>query len=146
MTRIELKATILNLEHKHFEQTALEVFRYQAVNNPLYAKFIDLLGVDIAKVSALQEIPFLPIQFFKNYTIQTGKWEPVTTFTSSGTTGAQTSRHLLRESKWYQAISRRCFESFYGSPSDYCILALLPSYLERSGSSLIAMADDFINH
>ena len=143
-TRIQLKEAILKVDSAQFEEIALEVFRYQATNNPLYAKFIDLLDVDIAKVMSLREIPYLPIQFFKNYTIQSGTWDPVATFTSSGTTGSQTSRHLLREADWYQAISRRCFESFYAAPSEYCILALLPSYLERSGSSLIAMADDFI--
>ena len=132
------------MESKHFERTALELFRYQAAHNPLYANFIDLLGVKVADVTSLSDLPYLPIQFFKNYTIQTGSWKPVTTFTSSGTTGSQTSRHLLRETAWYQAISRRCFESFYGGPSDYCIFALLPAYLERSGSSLIAMAADFI--
>ncbi len=143
-TRIRLKKAILNMEPKQFVATALEVFRYQAANNPLYVKFIDLLGVNPATVASLEEIPYLPIQFFKNYTIQSGTWDPVAIFTSSGTTGKQTSRHLLREASWYQAISRSCFESFYGAPSEYCILALLPSYLERSGSSLIAMADDFI--
>lgn len=143
-TRIQLKEAILNIESKQFENIALEVFRYQATANPLYAKFIDLLGLKVGNVTTIREIPFLPIQFFKNYTIQSGEWEPDSIFTSSGTTGTQTSRHLLRESAWYQAISRRCFETFYGNPSDYCVLALLPAYLERTGSSLIAMVDDFI--
>ncbi len=142
--RAKLAESILKVSSNNFEELSIELFRYQAQYNPLYAQFIELLGIKIDNVSQLVEIPFLPIQFFKNYTIQTGSWEAEAVFSSSGTTGMTTSRHLLRSTKWYQDISRRCFQQFYKFPSQYCFLALLPSYLERTGSSLISMAEDFI--
>ena len=143
-TRARLADFILKVNDNNFEELSIELFRYQAQYNPLYAQFIELLGIEIDNVSRLKDIPFLPIQFFKNYTIQTGSWEAEAVFSSSGTTGVTTSRHLLRYTDWYQKISRRCFQHFYDRPDQYCFLALLPSYLEREGSSLISMAADFI--
>jgi hypothetical protein len=128
----------------NFEALALEVFRYQAQYNPLYAEYLRLLAIDLQKVDRLERIPFLPIQFFKTHAIQTGQWAPALTFSSSGTSGMETSRHLLRDPDFYRANARRGFEAFYGSVQQYCILALLPAYLERQGSSLVFMADDFI--
>jgi len=142
--RTELIERIAGIGESDFEETALLVFRYQAAHNPLYAQFIQLLKVQPEAVTRLEDIPFLPIRLFKIYDIQSGRWQPEAVFSSSGTTGQVTSRHLVRSLDWYLAGARRGFEHFYGSIENYCVLALLPSYLERSGSSLVAMADDFI--
>jgi hypothetical protein len=122
----------------------MDVFQYQFQNNKFYYKYCSILGKDKSKITNTTEIPFLPIQFFKNYMIRTGSWKPAATFTSSGTTGAINSKHLLRSKKFYRQIAQTGFEHFYGPIEDYCVLGLLPSYLERSGSSLIFMVDDFI--
>ncbi|MEZ4993144.1 MAG: acyl transferase [Saprospiraceae bacterium] len=127
-----------------FAEIALEVFHFQAVHNPVYAQFLSYLRVDPQRVTRPDSIPFLPIQLFKNFELQANSWTPRRIFTSSGTTAAQTSRHLLRDEEWYRQNARRGFAEFYGPVSDYCVLALLPAYLERTGSSLVFMADDFI--
>lgn len=127
-----------------FSELALEVFRFQAVHNELYARYLSLLCVDLPSVRTIEEIPFLPIQFFKNYTVMSGQWVVETIFTSSGTTGAATSRHPVRDLGFYRTNTVKGFRNFYGDPVDYCVLALLPSYLERSGSSLVCMAGHFI--
>ncbi len=127
-----------------FDAVALEVFHYQAINNPLYAAYLQLLRVVPHEVHTLQAIPFLPIQLFKNHIIQTGTWTPEVVFTSSGTGTGTVSSHAVRYVQDYLHNCRRGFAHFYGEPAAYCTLALLPSYLERSGSSLIAMANDFI--
>jgi hypothetical protein len=103
-----------------------------------------LIGREFSTVSKLADIPFLPIQFFKNQDIKTGDWAAEAVFSSSGTTGAITSQHFCRDVDFYTQIARQGFEQFYGKIANYCVLGLLPSYLERSGSSLIAMVDDFI--
>ena len=128
-----------------FDALALEVFQFQATFNEVYAKYLSLLNIDSQSVDSLEKIPFLPIQFFKNYSIKTGGWPTQTTFSSSGTTDKMTSRHRVRDLGFYKKNTERGFAEFYGHPSEFCILALLPSYLERSGSSLIFMADHFIH-
>jgi len=135
---------IQNIEQHDFESVALDVFRFQAEYNRVFKQYLSLLDVDYQCVNSFEQIPFLPIQFFKNYEIKTGKWEANRIFTSSGTTSKTTSSHSLKSSNFYQKNARKGFEKFYGKVEDYCFLALLPSYLERSGSSLIFMADDFI--
>lgn len=142
--RRQLLDKISQLPTGNFREIALEVFRYQARSNPVYAEYLQYLGVEPKTVRTLPEIPFLPIQLFKTYALQSGQWTASRTFTSSGTTGDQTSSHLLRDEAWYRSNARRGFEHFYGPLENYCILALLPAYLERSGSSLVFMADDFI--
>lgn len=139
-----LSDKILNINTESFSEVALEVFQFQATYNPLYKQYLSLIKRPIAQVQQLEDIPFLPIQFFKNHQIQTGTWKPSRTFTSSGTTGQITSRHLLQNDHWYHQICRLDFESFYGPLEQYCILALLPAYLERQNSSLVFMADYFI--
>lgn len=119
----------------------MAVFRYQAVHNPLYSRYLELLG---RPSSTVHRPPFLPIQFFKTQEVKTGSWTPQTVFTSSATTGQTPSRHLVRDLDFYLENVRRGFEGFYGAPSEWRFLALLPSYLEREGSSLVAMADHFI--
>lgn len=128
----------------NFEELAIEIFAYQYQNNALYHQFCNLLKKNLSNVTNFYEIPFLPIQFFKNYAIQTNEWQPETIFRSSGTTGMMQSQHLVRETKFYTEITDFGFQKFYGDAQDWCILALLPSYLEREGSSLILMVEDFI--
>lgn len=140
----ELAKKAESVQEANFDALALEIFHYQAANNSLYAQYLQLLGVDHSTINSINEIPFLPIQFFKNYSIQTGNWSPAVIFSSSGTTGQTRSQHLVYDLEFYLHNTKKSFEYFYGDLSGYCFLALLPSYLERSGSSLVAMADYFI--
>lgn len=144
LRRNNLVKRILSISSVEFDKLALDLFRYQAEYNPTYRQFLDLLKFDYNAVHAIQQIPFLPIQLFKNYTIQTGSWEATKIFTSSATTGQIPSRHLVQDVSLYEQVSLAGFEQFYGSVEDYCVLGLLPSYLERTGSSLIHMVDYFI--
>ncbi|MFK7806395.1 MAG: acyl transferase [Saprospiraceae bacterium] len=129
---------------KNFQEVALSTFRYQAYHNPLYGRFLELLAVDPDRINNLKQIPYLPISLFKTHEIKTGNWSSPIIFTSSGTTGQVTSKHHLRNKKWYRQNSLRAFEQFYGPVKDFCIFGLLPSYLERSGSSLVFMVQEFI--
>ena len=129
---------------KQFEKIALKVFRFQYENNMVYQEFCDFLKIDKQSVKTLQQIPFLPIQFFKNHNVVSNTNEIQEIFTSSGTTGMITSKHLVTDISLYEQSYRNAFSEFYGNIEDYAILALLPSYLERSGSSLIYMLKDLI--
>jgi len=142
--RSHLYDLIQKLQPDQFEMLALQVFRFQARFNPLYAQFLDLLHIDTSKIQRLEDIPCLPIQLFKQYEIKTGEWPNEAIFSSSGTTGAQTSRHAVRSLADYSSNAQRGFEAFYGPLSNYCFLALLPAYLEREGSSLVYMVEDFV--
>lgn len=127
-----------------FRAKALEVFKFQASENSIYRKFIEHLNVKIDEVNSLEQIPFLPIKFFKQFDIITGDQKAEKIFTSSGTTGMTTSRHLVSDLALYHYSLEKCFEQFYGPLTDYTIFALLPSYLERTGSSLIDMVEYWI--
>lgn len=129
---------------KEFEKIALKVFRFQFDNNLVYHKFCTLLNKNKENVKSLIEIPFLPIQFFKSHKVLSSSETIQATFTSSGTTGMTTSKHLVTDISLYEKSYRNGFSEFYGNIEGYCILALLPSYLEREGSSLIHMVDDLI--
>lgn len=129
---------------KQFDKMALKVFRYQYENNGVYREFCDFLKTDVQKVKTIQQIPFLPIQFFKSHEVVSNSNPIQTTFTSSGTTGMVTSKHLVTDVSIYEESYRKAFSQFYGNIEDYVVLALLPSYLEREGSSLIHMVDDLI--
>ena len=129
---------------EEFENLSMELFKYQSKNNHVYSKYLDLLGINDSSVTKLDHIPFLPIQFYKSQPIRTGDWEADKVFESSGTTGQIRSRHYVRSLDWYNRVSARIFEKCYGKPDQYDILALLPSYLERDGSSLVYMVDYFI--
>ena len=128
-----------------FKETALQVFQYQAANCAIYKQFIDGLKLNPADVKLVEQIPFLPVEFFKAHTVVTSDEPDEVVFTSSGTTGMITSRHHITDVSWYEESFRRAFGLFYGDIKDYTVLALLPSYLEREGSSLIYMARDLIN-
>lgn len=127
-----------------FNESALAVFRHQAVNCEVYRQYISHLGVNPQEVKHYQNIPFLPISFFKSHAVVSSSAPAEITFSSSGTTGQITSKHLVQEVSIYEESYNKAFELFYGKPDEYCILALLPSYLERDGSSLIYMADDLL--
>jgi hypothetical protein len=135
---------IYTVNDTSFTDIALDIFHFQASQNPVYKSFIENLGLSVPQISTLEQIPFLPISFFKTHEIKTGEWVPKTTFTSSGTTNSSRSAHLIADLQFYLNHSRLCFEQFFGSITDYHFLALLPSYLERQGSSLVVMMDNFI--
>jgi phenylacetate-coenzyme A ligase PaaK-like adenylate-forming protein len=142
---MELQQKIFNIKTENeFNEIAIDIFRYQATNNPVYKQYIDILKVDQSQIKSYREIPFLPIQFFKSQDIITDGKSPEITFSSSGTTGMITSQHLVADVNLYIESFRKAFELFYGNFEDMAIVALLPSYLERSGSSLIYMVDDLI--
>lgn len=127
-----------------FDELAVDVFRYQASRNPVYARYLELLQCDPGAVEAPERIPFLPIRLFKTHALRTGDWVPETVFTSSGTTGKTTSRHEVRDLAFYLHNTERGFRHFFGPVEENAVLALLPSYLERKGSSLVTMAGHFI--
>ncbi|HTD40949.1 MAG TPA: hypothetical protein VK671_10040 [Mucilaginibacter sp.] len=129
---------------QQFDETALQIFRFQAQNCAIYREFIFNLKVDINAVDQVEKIPFLPISFFKSHEVLSSPDKVQVTFTSSGTTGMINSRHLVTDVSWYEESFRRAFDLFYGDVKNYTILALLPSYLEREGSSLIYMAEDLV--
>ncbi|MEX2564965.1 MAG: acyl transferase [Cyclobacteriaceae bacterium] len=128
-----------------FETQALKLFHYQAENNLIYRKYLEYLGVKSSEISSIQSIPFLPVSFFKNHKVITGALSGFDTcYTSSGTTGQVSSRHYLRSKAFYLEHAANLFEMQYGNLKNYHILALLPSYLERKGSSLVDMVAHFM--
>jgi hypothetical protein len=142
--REQLAERIRLVKPADFADLALEVFRYQATHNPIYARYLELLRVKPTKVKKWTEVPPLSIGLFKSQDLRSGAWTPVRNFTSSGTTGPTTSRHPLRSESWYREGARRTFELLYGPLRGRAVLALLPAYLERTGSSLVFMAQNFI--
>lgn len=136
---------IFNIQtEEEFCLLALELFHYQYGNNEVYRNYCNLIKIHPEKITSIEKIPFLPISFFKTHVIKTGKFDEEIIFLSSGTTGETTSKHVVKDLKIYKKSFLTCFNQFYGNPSDLCILALLPSYLEREGSSLIFMAEELI--
>ena len=127
-----------------FNAAALAVFKHQFEHNSVYRSFCDLLYKHPSEVKTVQQIPFLPIQFFKSHTIVSNSKYAEATFTSSGTTGSIVSKHFVSDLEIYKQSFRRGFKSFYGNIENYTVLALLPSYLEREGSSLVYMTNDMI--
>ncbi|MFD2566871.1 LuxE/PaaK family acyltransferase [Pseudotenacibaculum haliotis] len=136
---------IFNIKtEEDFKDLSLRVFKHQFENNVSYRSFCDLLYIHPSDVKSIEEIPFLPIQFFKSHEILSSKERVQEIFTSSGTTGSVTSKHLVTDLSWYEMSYQKGFAHFYGNIEEYTVLALLPNYLEREGSSLIYMANDFI--
>lgn len=137
---------IFNIQSEQdFQNLALRIFNYQFENNSVYRSFCDLLYKNPSDVKSIEEIPFLPIQFFKSHKVISSTESHKITFSSSGTTGSITSKHIVTDVALYEKSFRRAFELFYGDISSYTVLALLPSYLEREGSSLIYMVNDLIH-
>ncbi len=131
---------------EEFKELALETFEFQYENIAVYRAFCDYLDIRGATITELEDIPFLPIEIFKYHKIHPVDRIPEITFRSSGTTGSQVSSHYLTDLELYRTSFRKSFEKFYGKIGNYCILALLPSYLEREDSSLVFMVQDFIDH
>lgn len=128
----------------NFQEVALAIFRHQAANCAVYKAYISHLKINTAAVNSYQEIPFLPIGFFKSHEVVSVNTQPQIVFSSSGTTGQITSKHIVTDVSVYEQSYNSAFKQFYGNAENSCILALLPSYLEREGSSLIYMVDDLL--
>jgi hypothetical protein len=127
-----------------FSQFALQLFQRQAREVSVYKQYLELLRIKPEQISNLSDIPFLPISFFKSHKVAPDGMSEDIIFSSSGTTGQISSKHFVSDLKVYKESFRKGFEHFYGQPNGYCILALLPAYLERTGSSLVYMVDDLI--
>ncbi|MCF6181832.1 acyl transferase [Lutibacter sp.] len=139
------KKNIFNISnHVDFEKVSVEIFQFQATHNLVYKSFLNYLKIDIKNVKKLSQIPFLPIQFFKSHKILSSKNNVTEVFLSSGTTGMQQSKHYVTDIELYEQSFKKGFEYFYGNIANYTVLALLPSYLEREGSSLIYMVNALI--
>lgn len=141
---MQLIDDIFSVKDSTFEETALEVFQFQFNEVEIYRLFCEGLRRTPATVKQLSDIPFLPIEFFKNYEVIKKGATALKVFESSGTTGSIPSRHYVADTDIYEKSFLKGFKQFYGEPEDYTILALLPSYLERGNSSLIYMADKLI--
>lgn len=142
---MDLRRRIFEIDSEEkFIETCLAVFRYQAEALPIYRQYLAMLRVDPSAVKQLEEIPFLPIDFFKQHQVIVENKKVETTFLSSGTTGTRQSQHPIADLSLYEESFMRGFSTFYGQPKDLAILALLPSYMEREGSSLIYMVDSLI--
>jgi len=128
-----------------FNDVALEIFHFQYENNVVYKQFVDFLNINVEEVVHYSKIPFLPVEFFKNHKVISGGDNSEIIFSSSGTTGTQTSKHYVSDVELYERSFLRGFDHFFGSPEDVVIIALLPSYLEREGSSLVYMANKLIS-
>lgn len=140
----KIRQKIFSGEGFDFEQTALELFEFQYTYNSVYRQFTDYLKINPETVTSIQQIPFLPIEFFKTHRIISNNEQPQKIFESSGTTGQVTSKHLVADLPLYEESFRNGFRNFYGNEKDWTILALLPSYLERDTSSLVYMVNDWI--
>ncbi|QXP73148.1 acyl transferase [Tenacibaculum sp. AHE15PA] len=140
-----MKEQFFNIQsEEEFTKVALRVFKHQFTNNKVYRSFCDLLYVHPSDVTSIEQIPFLPIEFFKTKKILSSTDKVQETFSSSGTTGSITSKHLVTDLSWYEESYLNGFKHFYGNIEEYVVLALLPNYLERKGSSLVYMANDLI--
>jgi hypothetical protein len=139
-----LEKAIFDVRPAEFAGMATEIFRYQYANNTLYRSWTDTLGIRPSEVRMLEEIPFLPVSFFKTGEVRTTEYEPQAVFESSGTTGTGGSRHAVKDLDLYRKSFTSGFRQFYGPVEDYCIIGLLPAYLERSNSSLVVMVHELI--
>jgi hypothetical protein len=140
----EFEHKIFSVKPDDFASLALEVFRFQYRHNPVYRRYTDMVSTDVGSIKLVEQIPFLPISFFKTQEVVCGRFEPQAVFESSGTTQTTNSRHFVKDISLYKKSFLHCFELFYGPVKDWCILALLPAYLERKNSSLVMMADVLI--
>ena len=142
---LNLEAEIKQLTESNFNGLALKIFKAQYHYNKIYKTYCDFLKIDPNSINSIKQIPFLPIQFFKNKIIKTTDFKEEIIFESSGTTGSTNSKHFVRSKSVYEGSYIKGFRKYYGSEKDYCIIGLLPSYLEKQNSSLVYMVDDFIN-
>jgi hypothetical protein len=139
-----LRNEILNCTATNFAKIALKVFNFQYLYNDMYRSYCNLLRINPAQITSIEKIPYLPIQFFKSKVIKTTDFKEEVIFESSGTTGSINSKHFVKEKALYEESYLKTFRQFYGDEKRYSIIGLLPSYLERQGSSLVYMVDDLI--
>lgn len=142
----DLEKRIFDVTKNDFDGLALDIFHYQAEHNRFYKMFIETLGKKVEEVQHIHQIPFLPVSFFKTQQIICDEFLPELYFESSGTTGSVNSKHFIKEIKLYEESFQKGMELFYGDVSEWCILGLLPSYLERGHSSLVYMTDNLIKN
>ena len=135
---------IFSVSPRTFRQQALKIFRYQYAANETYRQWVNALRLNINDVNELYQIPFLPVSFFKTHHVVSGNFVPEAIFESSGTTGTVNSKHWVKELNIYTQSFTEGFKKFYSDPANWCIIGLLPSYLERKGSSLILMVEELI--
>ncbi len=140
----ELEDKIWDVRPTDFETLALSIFRYQYHQIAVYKLFADATGKSPDAVQTMEQIPFLPIHFFKTHSVIAAGIQPEIIFESSGTTHTGNSRHMVRSLAVYERSFIKTFEMFYGDISSWCIVGLLPSYLERQHSSLVLMVDQLI--
>lgn len=138
------RAELQGINANSFANIAIRIFRYQAIHNPVYGRYLKARQADISSITSIAEIPFLPIDFFKSHRLITGNWLPQGYFESSGTTGAVSSRHYYTNDSFYLEHALKNFELFFGNVKQYHLFALLPSYLERKNSSLVTMLNHLI--
>lgn len=127
-----------------FERLAMQAFYFQYMNNPVYREYCDLLCIDAGAINYISDVPFMPVEFFKTHKVICDGKDPEVVFTSSSTTGAVPSSHFVSDVGIYKDAFLAGFRQFYGEPSSFCILGLLPAYLERTGSSLVYMVDGLV--
>ena len=144
MTGPDIESNIFAVQEQGFASLALEVFNFQYQHNHIYKRFCNSLHVLPADVKKLEQIPFLPIQFFKTKEIVTTAFAPAQIFESSGTSGQVNSQHLVKKLALYEQSFRQTFQLFYGELKNYCVIGLLPSYLQKGNASLVYMVNDFI--
>lgn len=141
----KIKERIISIQDEAtFNEVALEIFIYQYNQNPVYKRYIDLLKINISSITHVDKIPFLPIDFFKTHRISCFDFDAPHIFTSSGTSGNEFSKHHVYDLQWYESIFTKAFTLNFGAVSSYCHLGLLPSYLERTGSSLLFMVQNMM--
>jgi hypothetical protein len=140
----EIEDKIFTVEPADFEQLALEVFQFQYNNNAIYQHYVNALSIVGSNVRSVAQIPFLPIRFFKTFDIKTTRFEPEAVFESSGTTQTINSRHYVKDLKIYRRSFLTAWEQFYSPVADWCVIGLLPAYLERQHSSLVVMVNEMI--
>lgn len=142
MSELSLEKQVFDIQNElDFENAALAVFKFQAAKNIVYRRYLELLKIDVLSIKKSVDIPFLPISFFKQFKVISGNFEPSVIFTSSGTTGQSNSSHFVKSEQLYVQSFLQSFRTFYGNEKDYTFVCLLPSYLDRQGSSLIYMMD-----
>lgn len=144
LNRTAIRSKVFQTDNLSFKNVAIDTFQYQFHHNAIYREYCSRLKTDIAAIHEIEQIPFLPIEFFKTHKVVTGSDPIQKIFTSSGTTGQTVSRHFVVDLSLYEESFSQCFQHFFGSPEDLCLLALLPSYLDREGSSLVYMVQNLI--
>jgi hypothetical protein len=146
MNLFDLQNSRLLFDAYQFEQLCIETFLFQQQHNSVYNQYLKYLKTDITKIKHIEQIPFLPIEFFKTHHVKTGVFNEETVFESSSTTGIGVSKHFVNSTQSYINSFISSFNFFYQDYSEYCHLALLPSYLERQNSSLVFQINHFIQN